>query len=130
MLCAVLYTTELRAAKLEEPAVRLLTWNVASLRSTLKKVGIPHLKQKGALHVLVAVSLCPCHYCISARSAQRTINGDIYVYIYCSVDEHAQHILRLLILSICCRIEQLCEVTCHCMQPCCLAGQPGHSSTG
>ena len=36
---AVLYTTELRATKLDGPAVRLLTWNVASLRSSLKKVG-------------------------------------------------------------------------------------------
>lgn len=39
---AVLYTTELRAPKLEGPAVRLLTWNVASLRSTLKKVSTLH----------------------------------------------------------------------------------------
>ncbi len=40
---AVLYTTELRAPKLEGPAVRLLTWNVASLRSTLKKVSMLQL---------------------------------------------------------------------------------------
>ena len=38
VLIAVLYTTELRAPKLDEPAVRMLSWNVASLRSSLKKV--------------------------------------------------------------------------------------------
>ena len=41
MLDAVLYTAELRAPKLDGPAVRLLTWNVASLRSSLKKVCFP-----------------------------------------------------------------------------------------
>ena len=38
MLIAVLYTTDLRAPKLDEAAVRMLSWNVASLRSSLKKV--------------------------------------------------------------------------------------------
>ena len=42
MLDAVLYTAELRAPELDGPAVRLLTWNVASLRSSLKKVCFSH----------------------------------------------------------------------------------------
>ena len=53
LFCAVLYTTELRAPKLEGPAVRLLTWNVASLRSSLKKVSLTHrgpLQQHCRLH--------------------------------------------------------------------------------
>ncbi|BDA42349.1 DNA-(apurinic or apyrimidinic site) lyase [Coccomyxa sp. Obi] len=33
----VFYTTDMRPAKLNEPAHRILSWNVASLRSTLKK---------------------------------------------------------------------------------------------
>jgi hypothetical protein len=37
MVDAVLYTAELRAPKLDGPAVRLLSWNVASLRSSLKE---------------------------------------------------------------------------------------------
>ena len=40
MLVAVLYTADLRAPKLDEPAVRMLSWNVASLRSSLKKVQV------------------------------------------------------------------------------------------
>ena len=40
MLVAVLYTADLRAPKLDGPAVRMLSWNVASLRSSLKKVQI------------------------------------------------------------------------------------------
>ncbi len=37
---AVFYTTDMRPAKLTTPADRILSWNVASLRSTLKKVRI------------------------------------------------------------------------------------------
>ena len=40
MLVAVLYTADLRAPKLDGPAVRMLSWNVASLRSSLKKVQV------------------------------------------------------------------------------------------
>ena len=35
---AVVYNTSMRPAKHEGPAVRMLSWNVASLRSTLKQV--------------------------------------------------------------------------------------------
>ena len=45
VLVAVLYTADLRAPKLDGPAVRMLSWNVASLRSSLKKVQVsenPH----------------------------------------------------------------------------------------
>ena len=40
MLVAVLYTADLRAPKLDGPAVRMLSWNVASLRSSLNKVQV------------------------------------------------------------------------------------------
>ena len=70
MLIAVLYTTDLRAPKLDEPAVCMLSWNVASLRSSLKKVETsqaradPHLygqPQQGAIYIVI------CHHIARAQ---------------------------------------------------------------
>ena len=68
MPCAVLYTTELRAPELEGPAVRLLTWNVASLRASLKKVRMPHWGLCNS--TVVSMPLCNHHYHFDAVCAQ------------------------------------------------------------